>query len=62
MLREVQISKSRQLQKALARKNQSAIALLREGVTCDDDKIIELAKDYWAADDEVERLRKESRP
>lgn len=65
MNREDAHGKAKRLAKALARRHQAASTLIAGArlhrLDVAPDSLIETTKDFWAADDEITRLRKEKR-
>lgn len=60
MNKKQQLTHAKQLSKALATKNDTAIRLIRDEL--EGESLIEAAKEYWLADDVVEDLRNAERP
>lgn len=60
MNKKQQLTHAKQLRKALTVKNSTAIRLIRGEL--EGESLIEAAKEYWAADDAIEILRKGARP
>lgn len=60
MNKKQQLTHAKQLRKALATKNGTAIRLIRDEL--EGESLIEAAKEYWLADDAIEILRKGARP